>query len=579
MCREDESDVDIDLEDAPSSSTPMNESMVTELAYSSREDADDIKILIATDIHVGYGETKANRHMDSIRTFEEVLQIAVEKKADMVLLGGDLFHENLPTREMQLQVVQLLRQYCMSDREVSLEFLSDPSVNFNQSRFDRVNYEDGNLNIGLPVFTIHGNHDDMAGKGLTALDLLHEAGLINLFGKFENIDKFELSPILLRKGDTRLALFGMGSQRDDRLCRAFQNESIKFLRPRAGAEDWFNLLVLHQNRPKRSNTRSTGAYLPEQFIPSFFDLVVWGHEHECKKECQYVSSSDALGDGFFILQPGSTIATSLTKDEALPKHVFLAKIRGRKFQCKPIPLQTTRQIICDELILDTVPKGVRLPVGGIRPSGDPFVDEIAVCEKIKELIEKAEKTRGPKQPKLPLIRLKVLYAGAWAGMHPINVRRVGAKFDGQVANAVEMIVTKLVGDKKKKEEKDKHLSNQPTTAVTASNVEEVIFKYFEEQPWEDRLTVLTHGSVGSALEAYAEEEVSAVRANKEFESCISTHVDQIRSKLKQMPVPDIKCWEDIQFERFEKLITGDIMELKKMIYNEDANDESQMEDS
>jgi DNA repair exonuclease SbcCD nuclease subunit len=31
------------------------------------------------------------------------------------------------------------------------------------SRFGLVNYEDPNFNVGMPVFTIHGNHDDPAG--------------------------------------------------------------------------------------------------------------------------------------------------------------------------------------------------------------------------------------------------------------------------------------------------------------------------------------------------------------------------------------------------------------------------------
>lgn len=59
-------------------------------------------------------------------------------------------------------------------------------------------------------------------KGLTVLDVLHESGLLNLFGKFEEIDHFVVSPILLMKGKTKLALYGIGSQRDDRLCRAFR---------------------------------------------------------------------------------------------------------------------------------------------------------------------------------------------------------------------------------------------------------------------------------------------------------------------------------------------------------------------
>jgi len=32
-------------------------------------------------------------------------------------------------------------------------------------RFPAVNYEDPNLNISIPVFSIHGNHDDPQGTG------------------------------------------------------------------------------------------------------------------------------------------------------------------------------------------------------------------------------------------------------------------------------------------------------------------------------------------------------------------------------------------------------------------------------
>lgn len=267
-----------------------------------------------------------------MNTFEEVLQIATQQKVDMILLGGDLFHENNPSRNVTHRVTQLLRKYCLNDSPVSLEYLSDASVNFNQSVFGHVNYYDPNLNVGLPVFTIHGNHDDLSGKGLTALDLLHEGGLVNLFGKHASIEEFTVSPILLRKGSTLLALYGLGSQRDDRLVRAFKNQKITFYRPSAGAEDWFNLFVLHQNRPRRAMHRSTGNYLPESLIPPFFDLLVWGHEHECKPDPQFVASSEVVGDGFYILQPGSTVATSLTPEEALQKNVFLIKVRISQLQ-------------------------------------------------------------------------------------------------------------------------------------------------------------------------------------------------------------------------------------------------------
>jgi DNA repair exonuclease SbcCD nuclease subunit len=33
------------------------------------------------------------------------------------------------------------------------------------NRFPAVNYEDPNLNIAIPTFSIHGNHDDPQGTG------------------------------------------------------------------------------------------------------------------------------------------------------------------------------------------------------------------------------------------------------------------------------------------------------------------------------------------------------------------------------------------------------------------------------
>jgi double-strand break repair protein MRE11 len=33
------------------------------------------------------------------------------------------------------------------------------------SSFPAINYEDPNLNVAIPVFSIHGNHDDPQGTG------------------------------------------------------------------------------------------------------------------------------------------------------------------------------------------------------------------------------------------------------------------------------------------------------------------------------------------------------------------------------------------------------------------------------
>ena len=38
----------------------------------------------------------------------------------MLLLGGDLFHENKPSRRTMVKTMQLLRKFCMGDAPISL---------------------------------------------------------------------------------------------------------------------------------------------------------------------------------------------------------------------------------------------------------------------------------------------------------------------------------------------------------------------------------------------------------------------------------------------------------------------------
>lgn len=253
----------------------------------------------------GVYEKDEVRREDSFRTFEEILQKAVEQRVDMVvslrccswrrfarpdfsraralatkprqpkrhkhkhtkrnsqLLGGDLFHEASPPKATVVRAVSLLKRYCLGDAPVALQLLSEgerlggasvfsvpapflravgrdgishseddrllawprtnstsststtlytrikqqiktsnqtttktprkpikttqkPNNNTEKRCFasGRCNYLDHDLNVGLPVFTIHGNHDDATGAEYTsAVDVLSAAGLVNYFGK------------------------------------------------------------------------------------------------------------------------------------------------------------------------------------------------------------------------------------------------------------------------------------------------------------------------------------------------------------------------------------------------------------
>uniref|UniRef100_A0A3Q3GUR6 MRE11 homolog A, double strand break repair nuclease n=1 Tax=Labrus bergylta TaxID=56723 RepID=A0A3Q3GUR6_9LABR len=213
------------------------------------DDEDTFKILIATDVHLGYLEKDAVRGNDSFNTFDEILKCAKTNQVDLILLGGDLFHDNKPTRRCLHNCITMLRKYCMGDSPIHFNILSDQTINFNTTQFPWVNYQDENLNISIPVFSIHGNHDDPTGaEGLCALDLLSASGLVNHFGHSHSVEKIEISPVLLHKGSTKLALYGLGSIPDERLYRMFVNNQVTMLRPKEDQDEWFNLFTIHQNR-------------------------------------------------------------------------------------------------------------------------------------------------------------------------------------------------------------------------------------------------------------------------------------------------------------------------------------------
>ncbi len=55
-----------------------------------------------------------------------------------------------------------------------------------------------------------------------------------------------MSPLLLHKGSSRLALYSLGSCPDERLHRMFRKGRVKFQRPSEEAGDWLNILVIYQ---------------------------------------------------------------------------------------------------------------------------------------------------------------------------------------------------------------------------------------------------------------------------------------------------------------------------------------------
>jgi len=85
--------------------------------------------------------------------------------------------------------------------------------------------------------------------------MLSVSGLVNYMGKFDlpvgDVDAagsgIAIRPVLLRKGQTHLGLYGVGNIKDARMHVELRSNRVRMFMPK-DKEAWFNILLLHQNR-------------------------------------------------------------------------------------------------------------------------------------------------------------------------------------------------------------------------------------------------------------------------------------------------------------------------------------------
>lgn len=184
--------------------------------------------------------------------------------------------------------------------------------------------------------------------------MLSNAGLVNYFGKCLDLTSIKLKPILLRKGRTQLALYGLSHIHDNRLVRLFEARQVLMECPPEDSGNWFNILVLHQNRADRG----VKNYIPENVLPAFFHLVIWGHEHDCR-----ITPEVNPTHGFSVIQPGSSVATSLSEGESIEKCVGLLEIKESEFKLTPLKLKTIRPFIFESIGIADIADDLRLDEG------------------------------------------------------------------------------------------------------------------------------------------------------------------------------------------------------------------------
>ncbi|KAL4619429.1 hypothetical protein ACB092_06G079000 [Castanea dentata] len=475
----------------------------------SREDiSNTLRVLVATDCHLGYMEKDEIRRHDSFQAFEEICSIAEQKQVDFLLLGGDLFHENKPSRTTLVKAIEILRRHCLNNQPVQFQVVSDQTVNF-PNTFGHVNYEDPHFNVGLPVFSIHGNHDDPAGvDNLSAVDILSACNLVNYFGKMvlggSGVGQIALHPILIRKGSTAVALYGLGNIRDERLNRMFQTpHAVQWMRPEAQegcqVSDWFNILVLHQNRVK-TNPKNA---INEHFLPRFLDFIVWGHEHEC-----LVDPQEVPGMGFHITQPGSSVATSLIDGESKPKHVLLLEIKGNQYRPTKIPLTSVRPFEYTEIILKDEPD--------IDPNDQNSILE-HLDKVVRNLIEKSSKKAiNRSELKLPLVRIKVDYSGFMT----INPQRFGQKYVGKVANPQDILIFSKASRKGRSDAKIDDSERLRPEELNQQNIEALVAEN------NLKMEILPVNDLDVALHNFVNKDDKMA-----FYSCLRYNLEETRNKI------------------------------------------------
>ena len=100
-------------------------------------DDEILRVLVATDNHLGYAERDSIRSNDSFAAFEEVLITARDHDVDFVLLAGDMFHENKPSRRTTHTAMNLLRKHCLGEKPVYTVILNEQSEIFKSNPFFR----------------------------------------------------------------------------------------------------------------------------------------------------------------------------------------------------------------------------------------------------------------------------------------------------------------------------------------------------------------------------------------------------------------------------------------------------------
>jgi predicted phosphodiesterase len=88
----------------------------------------------------------------------------------------------------------------------------------------------------------------------------------------------KIEPFIFTKEDIKVAIYGIGHQKDDKLNIYLDQEMIDFTDV---PDATIKILMIHQNRPIGDMNLPTKECFNFSLLAKYdFDILVWGHEHE-----------------------------------------------------------------------------------------------------------------------------------------------------------------------------------------------------------------------------------------------------------------------------------------------------------
>lgn len=221
-----------------------------------------MKVAFVSDTHFGYQKYEQDALLQGEAAFLDACQ-----KADILLLGGDIFDSRMPKMETLAQVALLL-QKCQKILPAS----PYPKI-----------------------YGIHGTHEMRSKNSLNPVAMLAKLGLL------EDVHN---STRLFEAAGEKIAISGMGGIPDDLVKSALPRLECK---PIEGATNFF---MFHQTMQEFVPQAKGLASLED--LPKGYDYYLCGHIH---------SKKEYLGGRLLI--PGSTVITQHKDEEQSPKGYFL----------------------------------------------------------------------------------------------------------------------------------------------------------------------------------------------------------------------------------------------------------------